>query len=1079
MIRHFANLAVMSGVLHRWLVTFLAGVFVLDALLLLTHFAAPTLERRLGPADVMARQGHAYLFAVKTGWLYAIASDDMTGLHSQLQVVTEAGVPLGPAHAVHDTIRTAGNGAYSHWKGTLYLSMPDNRALEPLTLRAPARLAAWTGFVAIPLNLAAFLALGAICYRRRRALLAVPPVLHRWGRTLAMLHAAWLRWWLIPPAQALARRWRSVALLGILLVDVLIALAHLAAPTAERVLGPPDVVAEEGHAYLLKTGSLGESWLYEVASDGPAGDQSQLRVFTQAGAQLGPAHARHDEIRQTGNGAYSHVAGVLYLSMPGNRPFEPVTLQAPARLASWTAFVALVLNLLALLGLCSIGYRRRRLLLVLGATWFRRWRTSRAGKTLASHWRMLALVAALLIDAALVLAQLAAPTLERTLGPRDVASKEGHAYLIPPNALAVGWLYEVPSDGPIGNRSALSITLGGVPLGPPHAIHDDIRQTGNGAYSHVKGMLYLSMPGNRPLQPVTLRADSSVSTSIIGAAALLTLLALLACLAPWQPRLFTTPWAQARVFHRAGAALAAGLLVLFLAQWLAGPPLIIFRADTAGYLLPALALTQGGALETVERTLGYPAFLAAVIFLTGSLAQIATAQVALVAGTTLATVGLLWLASRPGTHGRPGLAFVQAAAMVAGVTALLAYQPLMNNAHWIMSEALYSFLAVLNMLVLVAAFRKRSVAGLLSLYFLGTFLATYNYHVKPHWGAALVFTWLLLTARLFLRIEGAPRLRLPLALMAPVAAAAIAMVALIAPQRSLHEQYGPRYTLFGPFTLFCVHADLVEPMIRRSEHPPELKAHLLKSLKETLDGATLDGGPGPYTMLGFDPDYCFYRSSLQGDLNTYFKGDIRAQRDLLLGSFLSAVLSNPFGYVSKVVNQITYALTNPFSFITHRTGYRTEYYVHLAKHRRMAPHHMPETWLKGLEPRPMLAALPLGELLGAMLLDGANRFVIAVWAAILAGACLLAARWRRGSAASGRALATMGLASGLYLCSIVVVALAHSFDIERYLLALGPLALCAIAVCLLELSGALWGERMQLAGDAATSAPTRDLPKVI
>jgi hypothetical protein len=52
----------------------------------------------------------------------------------------------------------------------------------------------------------------------------------------------------------------------------------------------------------------------------------------------------------------------------------------------------------------------------------------------------------------------------------------------------------------------------------------------------------------------------------------------------------------------------------------------------------------------------------------------------------------------------------------------------------------------------------------------------------------------------------------------------------------------------------------------------------------------------------------------------------------------------------------------------------------------------------------------------------------------------------------------MGLTAGLYLCSTAVVALAHSFDIERYLLALGPLALCAIAVCLLELTGALWGE---------------------
>jgi hypothetical protein len=124
----------------------------------------------------------------------------------------------------------------------------------------------------------------------------------------------------------------------------------------------------------------------------------------------------------------------------------------------------------------------------------------------------------------------------------------------------------------------------------------------------------------------------------------------------------------------------------------------------------------------------------------------------------------------------------------------------------------------------------------------------------------------------------------------------------------------------------------------------------------------------------------------------------------------------------------------------------------------MEPYQVPETSLKGLEPRPLLAALPLVELIGALLLDAANRFVLLLWAIIMAGAGLVAVRWRRGSAACGRALVTMGLTAGLYLCSTAVVALAHSFDIERYLLALGPLALCAIAVCLLELTGALWGE---------------------
>jgi hypothetical protein len=40
-------------------------------------------------------------------------------------VVLEDDLPLGPAHAVHDAIRTHGRGLYSHWQDQLYLSTPD------------------------------------------------------------------------------------------------------------------------------------------------------------------------------------------------------------------------------------------------------------------------------------------------------------------------------------------------------------------------------------------------------------------------------------------------------------------------------------------------------------------------------------------------------------------------------------------------------------------------------------------------------------------------------------------------------------------------------------------------------------------------------------------------------------------------------------------------------------------------------------------------------------------------------------------------------------------------------------------
>lgn len=43
-----------------------------------------------------------------------------------LTFVLENGCPLGPGHAVHDDIRTAGQGRFSHWQQALYWSTSDN-----------------------------------------------------------------------------------------------------------------------------------------------------------------------------------------------------------------------------------------------------------------------------------------------------------------------------------------------------------------------------------------------------------------------------------------------------------------------------------------------------------------------------------------------------------------------------------------------------------------------------------------------------------------------------------------------------------------------------------------------------------------------------------------------------------------------------------------------------------------------------------------------------------------------------------------------------------------------------------------
>lgn len=79
---------------------------------------------------------------------------------------------------------------------------------------------------------------------------------------------------------------------------------------------------------------------------------------------------------------------------------------------------------------------------------------------------------------------------EHTLDPVTLRAEHGAAWLAPlPEALGPGDSPEHPG------RSALVLFEGDKPLGPAHAPHDYIRESGGGAYSHWRdGQLYFSSP---------------------------------------------------------------------------------------------------------------------------------------------------------------------------------------------------------------------------------------------------------------------------------------------------------------------------------------------------------------------------------------------------------------------------------------------------------------------------------------------------------------------------------------------------------------------------------------------------------
>jgi len=85
-------------------------------------------EGAIDSAQARHEQGFCYTVAVTT----PSPPDSMAGVASFLRLL-EDGLPLGPAHSMHQTIRDVGAGAYSHWAGdpegttqVLYYSASDN-----------------------------------------------------------------------------------------------------------------------------------------------------------------------------------------------------------------------------------------------------------------------------------------------------------------------------------------------------------------------------------------------------------------------------------------------------------------------------------------------------------------------------------------------------------------------------------------------------------------------------------------------------------------------------------------------------------------------------------------------------------------------------------------------------------------------------------------------------------------------------------------------------------------------------------------------------------------------------------------
>jgi lysophospholipase L1-like esterase len=129
-----------------------AALVVFDLALFSTWIRPATVRQALSPENFRHENGHSYitrLHHLPLWWrlLLSIDSDGPTSSEVSNLRLFEAGRELGPAHSLHDSIREAGRGRYSHWGPELYFSASDNsdpsmngRLYE---IRLPASAAGW------------------------------------------------------------------------------------------------------------------------------------------------------------------------------------------------------------------------------------------------------------------------------------------------------------------------------------------------------------------------------------------------------------------------------------------------------------------------------------------------------------------------------------------------------------------------------------------------------------------------------------------------------------------------------------------------------------------------------------------------------------------------------------------------------------------------------------------------------------------------------------------------------------------------------------------------------------------------
>ncbi len=700
-----------------------------------------------------------------------------------------------------------------------------------------------------------------------------------------------------------------------------------------------------------------------------------------------------------------------------------------------------------------------------------------------------------------------APRFKTSVATDQISAEGGHAFTFGPGFEA-HWPYAIPSHPDFTLApDDIKVTENGKFFGTLEPAHDTIRQLGDGRFNSWQGTIWFSSSDNTDpringrVYGVRVKARLAQSAAVartwslailavlilcrvgaliwmyvarviarawtLGGRVLLILCGIGAPLWIYVGRTIVRPWgcwalarplragvaATARAmqswlvvsvrltrqipltFGRTFALISAVVLAVFCWQCLIRPMPLIFGLDGFGYVQPGILWKAGRDVAGQSgRDLGYPALTALALWL-GSLSEIPVLQLLIVIAGLICILGVLYLMLAGAASRLNGLSMIPMWVLVIPACALAASYCMLMLSHDLFVLDIYSATAeaphflptALTLLLFVGGWTANTPVRRVAFLMMAVAFAYLSVMVKPHTSVVLV---LCAASLLIVSLREFRAFRSPLILFLCAVSAGL----LIEVHR-LDTWVTPPHDDFGPRTLFCNHLDVVEPVFDTSTLE---RARIMELLHGVL------ANPDRWPLMGYNGDHCVYDMAFTDAINAAAKSDGLSAAAWEGREFAKAILKNPVAYGRDVAKQIVYFMVHPVDDvdIEIRSDIADDVWARFAPFQNLI--RMSRAQFKVDVSNWVPAAYPVSASLAKDLL----RNIANIFAAVTLGSTILALSvmlFLRGKVDLRPEITIVATAS-FTAAFVMTTALAHTFDVGRYLTDILPFSLLWLVI---------------------------------